>query len=103
MDCVACKELSREPDPVKAGLVEARVPDRSARGHVLLEGPQHHHGGRGVQHVVRRDVELIVHRLNCAWFPNMDATRWITFCIPILLTKRALMRKYIKGSLSIEL
>ena len=63
MDGIAGKGASREPEPVDAGIVEAGEPYGRTRSHVLLQGTQHHHRGRGVQHVVGGDVELVVHRL----------------------------------------
>ena len=63
VDGIAGKGASREPEPVDAGIVEAGEPYGRTRSHVLLQGTQHHHRGRGVQHVVGGDVELVVHRL----------------------------------------
>ena len=61
---VAGKRLAGEPFPVYAGLVEAGEADGGAGVDVLLQRAQHHHRSRGVQHVVRRDVQLVVHRLH---------------------------------------
>ena len=61
---VAGKRLAGEPFPVDTGLVEAGEADGGAGVDVLLQRAQHHHRSRGVQHVVRRDVQLVVHRLH---------------------------------------